>query len=113
MLEKKLDLSAHHLPSVSQSVLERHPMLAGLPGRFGFLRNRYGVDLRRVLSLYLMGREASVITAAMLSLKAQGVLALPVHDSLVVPHRAVEAANHALTAAFREQLRVMPGLRMT
>ena len=59
-------------------------MLADLPGRFEVLGRRHGVEPGRVLSLFLMGPEARALTAAMLALRARGVLALPVHDGLIV-----------------------------
>jgi len=107
-----LDLQDYPLSSVSEAVLRRHPMLADLPSRFENLGRRYGVNVGKVLSLFLMGLEARVLTTAMLVLKTQGVLALPVHDSLVVPQSAVQATKQALTAAFQECLGITPRLRV-
>lgn len=107
-----LDLQDYPLSSVSEAVLRRHPMLADLPSRFEDLGLRYGVNAGKVLSLFLMGLEARVLTTAMLVLKTQGVLALPVHDSLVVPKSAVQVTKQALTAAFQECLGTTPRLRV-
>ena len=56
----------------------------------------------RLLTYCLMGLEASALSAAMASLRGQGVLALPMHDGLIVPHSAEAAAMEAMRLAFRE-----------
>ena len=113
VLEKEnLVLRDYPLPSVSQAVLKRHPVLADLPSQFESLGRRYGPSAGSVLSLFLMALEARVLTTAMLGLKTQGVLALPIHDSLVVPQSAVRATKQALTAAFQESLGIIPQLRV-
>ena len=113
VLEKGgLALQDYPLSSVSQAVLKRHPVLTDLPTQFESLGRRYGVDAARVLSLFLMRLEARVLTTAMLRLKTQGVLALPIHDSLVVPQSAVQATKQALTAAFQGCLGITPRLRV-
>lgn len=108
-----LDLSAFPVAEVGRSVLARYPVLENLPSRFEELGRRYGVDAERVLSLFLMGLEASALTAAMLTLKVAGVVALPVHDSLIVPQDAVPMAEQALMAAFQQQVGITPALRTT
>jgi len=87
-------------------------VLADLPSQFESLGRRYGPSAGSVLSLFLMALEARVLTTAMLGLKTQGVLALPIHDSLVVPQSAVRATKQALTAAFQESLGITPRLRV-
>lgn len=59
-----------------------------------------------------MGLEARALTAAMLMLKAAGVVALPVHDSLIVPQEAVSMAEQALMGCFRQQVGITPRLHI-
>lgn len=61
----------------------------------------------RLLTHRLMALEAAGVTAAMHFLRIdRAVLALPVHDSLIVPARAVRVTREALTLAFSAQARV-------
>ena len=109
-----MDLRECSLPPLSAAVLRRHPVMADLPGCFGYLAARYGVAKPQdVFGLFLMGVEARVMTAAMLDLKGRGVLALPVHDSLIVAREGVEAAKDALQSAFQGQLGVTPRLKVS
>lgn len=48
----------------------------------------------------LMAIEAQGITLAMQHLRSRGILAMPVHDSLIVPASAADATTRALHAAF-------------
>jgi hypothetical protein len=48
---------------------------------------------------YLVWRESEIIWAALMNLKARGVVALPVHDSIIVPKSAEAMTREALTAA--------------
>jgi hypothetical protein len=52
------------------------------------------------------------MTAAIMVLKKRNILALPVHDSLVVPQTAVEMTKAALIAAYQDQLDVTPRLKV-
>lgn len=104
-------LTSYALPDVSRAATERHPVMAELPDRFGFLSATYGVKTQRVLPLFVMGLEARAITHAMLSLKARDVLALPVHDSLIVSASRMQDAKDALADAFSGTLRVVPRLK--
>jgi hypothetical protein len=56
----------------------------------------------------LQGLEAAAMTAAMWQLRSDNVLALPVHDALLVPASAVTLAAHALQDAFRSVVGVTP-----
>lgn len=66
---------------------------------------------RRLLTHRLMGLEAAAITAAMERLWAVGTLALPVHDSLIVPAGAVEPARQALVEGFEAVAGATPVLK--
>jgi len=58
----------------------------------------------RLLTHRLMALEAAGLTAAMQFLRLdRAVLALPVHDSLIVPARAVRVTREALALAFSAQ----------
>lgn len=48
----------------------------------------------------------------MLDLKDQNIIALPLHDSLIVAHSALEATRKALTTAFRTVIGVTPRLKV-
>ena len=112
-LKDGIDLSGQKLTEVSAAVLRRHPVVADLPGRFASLAPQFGVERPQdVFAHFLMGLEARAMTAAMMNLMARGVLALPVHDSLIVTQSAVVLAKTALTAAFQSQLGVVPRLKV-
>jgi hypothetical protein len=54
----------------------------------------------RILTHRLMAIEADAITGAMDVLWGRGVLALPIHDSLIVPHSAARYVGGALDSSF-------------
>jgi hypothetical protein len=60
---------------------------------------------------YLAAREAEAMTSAMRRLRQQGILALPVHDSLIVPASAQEAAREAIAAGYQAVCRLVPHVR--
>jgi hypothetical protein len=64
----------------------------------------------RLLPHKLMAVEATALTAAMANLRQQGVLALPVHDSLIVRADAADAACAALGEAYVALAGVRPRL---
>jgi hypothetical protein len=51
------------------------------------------------------------MTAALASLRQHGVLALPVHDSLMVPLSAAAAAREAIEAAYFDVCGVKPRIK--
>ncbi|WP_431285465.1 hypothetical protein ACQW02_11945 [Humitalea sp. 24SJ18S-53] len=78
-------------------------MPAALVGAFG--------DAVRLLVLHLMWLEAEARTDAMRELReAHGVLALPVHDSLIVPRSAEAIARSVMVDAFERLARFTPVL---
>jgi hypothetical protein len=112
-VKEGIDLSTCKLSAVSRAILRRHPILADLPGRCASLAFQFRVARPQdVFALFLMGLEARAMTVAMMDLKERGVLALPVHDSLIVPQGAVEMAKAALTTAFQRQLDITPRLKV-
>jgi hypothetical protein len=112
-LKRGLDLSSTPPRAIASIVLMRHPILRDLPERFAHLAKRFGVERPQdVFAHFLMGLEAVTLTDAMLQLQRRGVIALPVHDSLVVPQGAVEITKAAMTTAFQRALGVTPRLKV-
>jgi hypothetical protein len=70
-----------------------------------------GFPAEVLLTYYLGGLEARAITAAMAQLRHQQILALPVHDSLIVPISAAAKARAALRAAYRTVCGCTPMLK--
>jgi hypothetical protein len=83
--------------TVGIAVLARYPFLGCLPQALAGRPWAPAED--RLLSHRLMFIEASIITQAMEELKSCGVLALPMHDGLIVPAPAQDAARAAMMAA--------------
>jgi len=95
----------HDAKEVGRLIITRYPFLgqpaqavaraAGL-GRLGHIDTP-----ERLLTHRLMAIEAAALTGAMESLrKGRGLLALPVHDSLIVPQSGVGHVGAALDGAF-------------
>ncbi len=61
-----------------------------------------------LVSHVLMGLEAEALSTAMRTLRGQGVLALPMHDGLIVAESVQEAARMALEAAYAMAAGVAP-----
>jgi formate-dependent phosphoribosylglycinamide formyltransferase (GAR transformylase) len=72
---------------------------AASSGAAGFARLG---DPRRVLSNLPMGLESDIVLQAIEALRAEAVLALPMHDGLIVPASAVERTCSMLRRAGRE-----------
>lgn len=94
------DVTRHPISTVSARVLAHYPRLAALhavvPLDLGTVAER-----AKLVGHYLMGVEAAAMTAAMMELLTRhDVVGLPVHDSLIVPERAMGAAVEVLRGAF-------------
>ncbi|HEX6957767.1 MAG TPA: hypothetical protein VF194_07255 [Ferrovibrio sp.] len=90
---------------VREAVLQRYPFLSTLPALLGCPQEP------RLSSLRLMNIEANALTMAMQYLRvARDVLALPMHDSLIVPQSAVRAAEEALRQSYRAAIGLYPKL---
>jgi hypothetical protein len=83
---------------VGEAVMRRHAFLAE-PWQAASHLEHLGPP-RRVLPHFLMGLESSAITLAMGRLRGAGVLALPVHDSLIVPATHSDLAVRAMRDAW-------------
>lgn len=66
---------------------------------------------KRPLTLRLMAIEAAAMTDAMAALRRQGVLAMPVYDSLIVPQAAKGATLRAMKEAFVRHAGIAPSLK--
>ncbi|HYG85642.1 MAG TPA: hypothetical protein VD978_05245 [Azospirillum sp.] len=98
-LEADVDLRQYKVGEVSRCILNHHPVLSQLQER--------GIN-----SLILAAKEAEAMTKAMLRLKGEGILALPVHDSLIVPRSAIGRAKLVLEEMFMEVVNVSPMLEV-
>jgi hypothetical protein len=76
------------------------------------LRKTGGADAhrssQRLLTHRLIAVEADALTGAMQYLRAWNFLALPIHDSLIVPRSAVEHVTNGFTGAFGYFAKVVP-----
>jgi hypothetical protein len=57
---------------------------------------------------YLVNTESRVMDAALLELRRQGIVGLPMHDAIIVPKGAVQAASEALQGAMQEIVGIVP-----
>ncbi len=67
---------------------------------------------QRLLTHRLMAIEATAISDAIVALRSKGVLALPIHDSLLVPLAARGATMAAMGAAFVRHAGIVPTLKI-
>lgn len=98
---KALPVAAEDVARVAAQVLQRLPCLRDPTGVVpAALVRQIGQAARFLVSPYLMAVEAAAMTAAMQGLRGQGILALPVHDSLIAPATAEGPARQAIEAAY-------------
>ena len=114
-LEDNPSLGEHGAAAVGAAVLARYPFLKA-PGEAvadaGGLRALGGVaSPAKMLTHRLMAIEAAALTAAMDALRAEGILALPMHDALIVRESHAGIAKAALTAAFEAHAGIAPRLK--
>ena len=98
-LEYGIDLKQFKVREVGKLILDRHPILSQL--------HELGIN-----SLDLAAKEAEAITKAMFRLTEEGILALPVHDSLIVPKSAIGKTKLVLGESFTEVVQVSPMLEV-
>ena len=67
----------------------------------------------KLLTHRLMNLEAGCLTVAMSVLRLRGVLALPVHDSLIVQARHEGEAKTALRESFRANVGIVPRVKVS
>lgn len=102
------ELAGVDAAAVGSAVIARYPFLAAPAKAVGTVAGLDGLNHlgapERLLTHRLMALEAAGLTAAMHFLRLdRAVLALPVHDSLIVPVRAVRVTREALALAFSAQ----------
>jgi hypothetical protein len=98
--EADIATKVHKAAEVRAAVLARYPFLADLVWCLPADLRDVSPGPGAVVPHFLMGLEASALTVAMSTLRDQGVLALPMHDGLIVPRTAQEAARKALEAGY-------------
>jgi hypothetical protein len=101
---------AQDVRKVGEAMIAAHPYLAApaevVPAE---LVDRLGAPQPDALVwYYLAAVEATGMTTAMRHLREVGVLSLPVHDSLIVPESAREAARQAIVTGFQAACGVAP-----
>jgi hypothetical protein len=103
---------AKRIQDVGAAVMRRFPVLKH-PGLIvpDDLVTEVGRPAHELVTHYLAAQEAAAMTSAMRTLRQQGVLALPVHDSLIVPAAAEDAARRAIIAGYQEVCRLSPRVR--
>jgi hypothetical protein len=106
--EMPVDVSAE---LVCASMLLAHPYLedptAVLPPE---LVRRLEAPPESLVWHYLAGVEARAMTLAMRHLRQAGILAMPVHDSLIVPISSQALASAALSAGFKTVCGLEPAI---
>ncbi|RKK04661.1 hypothetical protein EBE87_23210 [Pseudoroseomonas wenyumeiae] len=89
------------IKDVGAAVMRRFPALAQpalvVPEE---LVAQVGQPAHHLVTHYLAAREAEAMTLAMRLLRQQGILALPVHDSLIVPVSTEAQTHHAITKGY-------------
>jgi hypothetical protein len=107
-LPKDALAQAYRVEEVGRAVLRRYPVLEHpeqvVPADLVAEVNRPAASL---VTHYLAAQEAAAISLALDILRRQGILALPVHDSLIVANWAEDAAQQALQIG----VQAMCGLR--
>lgn len=111
-VDARPELAGVEAGAVAAAVIARYPFLerpgAAVAGPAGLDDMAAHGTPARLLTHRLMALEAAGITSAMQYLRvARGVLALPVHDSLIVPVRAVAITQETLGHAFHANARVL------
>lgn len=108
-LPKEAPARAYRIEEVGRAVMRRYPALEQpervVPADLVAEANRPAAGL---VTHYLAAQEAMAISQALSMLRSQGILALPVHDSLIVPHWAEGAARHALQVSIRAICGLVP-----
>lgn len=91
--------------AVREAVLEAYPLLLDLPALLGV------EEAPRLAGKALEALEAEAVLGAVFALQAEGILALPIHDSVVVQERQAERARTVLEDRYRAIAGVIPVVR--
>jgi hypothetical protein len=101
-------IAATDARAVGEAVLRRYAFLTS-PWIIATHLSAFG-PARALVTHRLMSVEAEALTAAMMSLAERGILALPMHDGLIVKGSAIDAAREAMAGAFQSVAVVQPPL---
>ena len=110
-LKANPELSGHDAGEIGRIICERYGFLRSparaVAGPAGLDRLAYVGPPERLLTHRLMAIEAEALTMAMWFMRAEWhILALPLHDALIVPHDAVAETGDSLRVAFQRVARV-------
>ena len=110
-------LNEHSAKDVGWLAIDRHALLeqpAETVADAAGLHHLAALSTPRTLLTHrLMNIEAEAITLAMQTLRGQGVLAMPVHDSLIVPRDAEPVAMQALQDGFQRAAGIVPRVKVS
>ncbi len=99
----------HSAQLVFDATLSRYPFLRDVADLVpADLRKRFVQHQRMLLTLYLMGVEAAGLTGVLHHFAAEGTLALPIHDGLLLPASAAGKVQAYVHGAFGYVARVYP-----
>ncbi len=102
-----IDLERFSVAEVGKAIREAMPFLGrDLPALLGIR------DEPKLASHVLMGIEARAVTSAILALMDEGILALPLHDALVVQERHADRAKEALQLGYLTEAGITPTVRV-
>ncbi|WP_426960267.1 hypothetical protein [Muricoccus radiodurans] len=106
------EVRAHRPTQVRDTVLRQHPYLRDptwiLPDG---LAEKVGAPPEHLVAHHVAALEAEAITLAMRSLREEGILALPVHDSLIVPREAEALTRRAMARGYEQVCGLSPEIR--
>lgn len=98
------DLALHDPKQIGRTICGRYPFLRNpaeaVAEAAGLNRLAHIGPPARLLTHRLMAIEAKALTAAMGALRARGVLALPMHDGLIVPRSSAGMAEGYLVGTY-------------
>jgi len=113
-VEDQPELAGFSAAEVGAAIMARYPWLSApaeavaRPARLRELEHI--APVKRLLTHRLMAIEADALTGAMVFLRGRGVLALPIHDALLVAADRVALTEHALEMSFLH--RPKPGVQV-
>ena len=102
------DCASYSATTVGGALIHRYPFLAKLGDIVAHLPESLRGS-RGVVAAFLMGNESSTMTAAMGYVREHaGALALPVHDSLIVPESVEAIGRQGIAEGFMRFAKVVP-----
>ena len=112
-IKKTEECAEHSAPKVAAALVTRYSFLLTLGDVVAHPPDTFRAS-RGVISAYLMGVESNAMTVAMGYIREHGgALALPVHDSLIVPESAEAIAREGIAEGFRRFAKVVPVIEVS